>query len=103
MNKFKKMKAVMIIHNQAQAERVEYMLDRLEINGYTKWEDVKGRGSVTGEPRLGTHTWPEMNSSVMAVLDDDKVPGLLESIKKLDAVNEEVGIRAFVWEIIEAV
>ena len=97
------MKAVMIIHNQAQAERVEYMLDRLNINGFTKWENVMGRGSNTGDPRMGTHTWPEMNSSVLAVMDDDHVPELLEAVKKLDAVNEEVGIRAFVWEIVEAV
>lgn len=97
------MKAVMIIHNQAQAERVEYMLDRLEIKGFTKWENVQGRGSETGDPRMGTHTWPEMNSSVMAVVDDEKVPVLLESVRKLDAVDEEVGIRAFVWEIVETV
>ena len=97
------MKAVMIIHNQAQAERVEYMLDHLEIKGFTKWEDVHGRGSQTGEPRMGTHTWPEMNSSVMAVVEDEKVSALLEAVKKLDAVNEEVGIRAFVWEILETV
>ena len=96
------MKAVLIIHNQAQAERVEYMLDRLEIRGFTKWESVLGRGSVEGEPRMGTHTWPEMNSSVLAVVEDDKVRVLLDSIKKLDAINEEVGIRAFVWEIIES-
>jgi len=96
------MKAVLIIHNQAQAERVEYMLDRLEIRGFTKWENVLGRGSVEGEPRMGTHTWPEMNSSVLAVVEDEKVKVLLDCIKKLDAINEEVGIRAFVWEIIES-
>lgn len=95
------MKAVLIIHNQAQAERVEYMLDRLEIRGFTKWESVLGRGSVQGDPRMGTHTWPEMNSSVLAVVEDEKVRILLDSIKKLDAINEEVGIRAFVWDIIE--
>ena len=97
------MKAVMIIHNQAQAERVEYMLDRLKINGFSKWENVLGRGSSTGEPRMGTHTWPEMNSSVLAVFEDEKVKDLLGAVKKLDAVNEEVGIRAFVWEVLESV
>ena len=56
------MKAVMIIFNQANTERVEYMFDKLGIRGYTWFNDVKGRGSQTGEPRMGTHTWPEMNS-----------------------------------------
>ncbi len=97
------MKAVFIIHNQSQTERVEFMLDRLEIRGFTRWEDVHGRGSQSGEPRLGTHTWPEMNSSLMVVIEDSQVPVLLESIKKLDAVDERVGIRAFVWEITETV
>jgi len=79
------------------------MLDRLEIRGFTRWESVQGRGSRTGEPRLGTHTWPEMNTSLMAIVEDEKVADLLSAIKKLDAINEEVGIRAFVWEILESV
>ena len=93
----------MIIHNQAQAERIEYMLDRLKIRGYSKWEDVLGRGTEDGEPRLGTHTWPEMNSSVLTVIEDEKVQDLLGAIRKLDAVSEEVGIRAFVWEVVDGV
>jgi len=93
------MKAVMIIFNQAHTERIEYMLDRLEIRGYTQWPTVFGRGTSTGEPRLGTHTWPEINSATLAVVDESKVDILIEKIKKLDAINEEVGVRAFVWNI----
>jgi len=91
------MKAVMITFNQAHTEKVEYMLDFLEIKGYTLWGDVKGRGSKTGEPRMGTHTWPEMNSAILAIIEDDAVDPLLKKIKKIDEINEEVGIRAFVW------
>jgi nitrogen regulatory protein PII len=94
------MKAVFIVFNQAHTERVEYMLDRLEIKGYTWWTEVHGKGSETGEPRMGTHTWPEMNSAVITVIQDDQVDGLLEKISKLDEVNKEVGIRAFVWDIL---
>jgi nitrogen regulatory protein PII len=93
------MKAVMIIFNQANTERVEYMLDRLDIRGFTWFNDVRGRGSETGEPRMGTHTWPEMNSAVLTIINDDKVDELLEKVKKLDEINEEVGVRAFVWDI----
>jgi len=93
------MKAVMIIFNQANTERVEYMFDRLNIRGYTWFNDVKGRGSETGEPRMGTHTWPEMNSAALTIINDDKVDELLEKVKKLDKINEEVGVRAFVWDI----
>lgn len=97
------MKAVFIVFNQSQTERVEYMFDRLEIRGYTWWNDVRGRGTETGEPRMGTHTWPEMNSAALVILPDEKVDSLLDSVKKLDKVNEQVGIRAFVWEILQTI
>ena len=93
------MKSVMIVFNQANTERVEYMLDMLEINGFTFFEEVQGRGTNGGEPRRGTHAWPEMNSCVMTIIPDEKVSILLEAIKKLDKRNEEVGVRAFVWNI----
>lgn len=93
------MKAVMIIFNQANSERVEYMFDKLGIRGYTWFNDVKGRGSDTGEPRMGTHTWPEMNSSVITIIPDEKVDDLLSAVKKLDEINKEVGVRAFAWNI----
>ena len=89
----------MIIFNQAFTERVEFMLDKLEIRGFTFWEDVQGRGHDQGDPHRGTHTWPEMNSAVLTVVDDAKVDGLLDAVRKLDKRNEEVGIRAFVWGI----
>ncbi|HOO24136.1 MAG TPA: P-II family nitrogen regulator [Paludibacteraceae bacterium] len=97
------MKSVFIIFNQANTERVEYMLDQLNIRGFTFFEQVQGRGTNGGEPRRGTHTWPEMNSAVITVVDDDRVPELLSTIKKLDNRNKEVGVRAFVWNIEQTV
>jgi nitrogen regulatory protein PII len=93
------MKSVFIVYNQANNERVEYMLDELGIRGFTQWENVQGRGSDDGDPHRGTHTWPEMNSAVLTIVDDDKVENLLNIVKKLDKRNPEVGIRAFVWNI----
>ena len=96
------MKAIMIIYNQAITEKVDYLLDYLEIRGYSKWQDVQGRGTVSGVPHLGTHTWPEMNSAIITIVEDEKVSPVLENIKKLNSVNEEIGIRAFVWTVEEA-
>ncbi|MCQ2295580.1 MAG: hypothetical protein MJZ67_07990 [Bacteroidales bacterium] len=93
------MKSVMIVFNQANTERVEFMLDELGVRGFTFWENVQGRGNVNGDPHRGTHTWPEMNNAIMAVVSDDKVEDLLLSVRKLDKRNEEVGVRAFVWNI----
>lgn len=89
----------MIIYNQALTEKVEYMLDKLNIRGFTQWPQVFGTGTTNGEPHMGTHTWPELNSATMTVVDDDKVDTVLEKIQKMDAINHEVGIRAFVWNV----
>jgi len=97
------MKAVMIIYNQAHSEKVEYMLDKLNIKGYSLWENVHGRGTNTGVPHLGTHAWPEINKSVLTIVEDDLVATMLDKIKRIDAINDEVGIRAFVWDILKTV
>jgi nitrogen regulatory protein PII len=97
------MKAIMIIYNQAHTEKVEYMLDKLGIKGYSLWENVQGRGSSTGVPHLGTHAWPEINKSVLTIIEDELVDNVLDKVKKIDAVNDEVGIRAFVWDILKMV
>lgn len=97
------MKAVFIAFNQANTERVEYMFDQLGVRGYTWWSEVYGRGTETGEPRMGTHTWPEMNSAVMTVVPDELVNPLLENIRRMDEINKEVGVRAFVWDVLQTV
>jgi len=97
------MKAIMIIYNQAHTEKVEYLLDKLGIKGYSLWENVQGRGSHTGPPHLGTHAWPEINKSVLTIVEDDLVDSVLKNVKRIDAVNEEVGIRAFVWDVLKTV
>ena len=40
-----------------------------------------------------------MNNAILTVVDDSKVEDLLLAVRKLDKRNEEVGIRAFVWNI----
>ncbi len=97
------MKAIMIIYNQAHTEKIEYMLEKLGIKGYTLWENVQGTGTRTGVPHLGTHAWPEINKSLLAVIDNDLVDTVLDKVKRIDAINEEVGIRAFVWDILKMV
>lgn len=97
------MKAIMIVYNQAHTEKIEYMLDKLGIKGYSLWENVQGRGTSTGVPHLGTHAWPEINKSVIIVVDDEIVDSILNTVKKIDEINDEVGIRAFVWDVLKMV
>lgn len=93
------MKAVFISYNQSLTERLEYVFDQLRIKGYSKFPLTYGRGTNGGEPRLGSHAWPEMNSSILTIVDDDVVPILLKYVEKLDNINKENGIRAFVWNV----
>jgi len=93
------LKSVMIVYNQANTERVEFLLDTLGVRGFTFFENVQGRGTTDGEPRRGTHAWPEMNSAMICVVDEAMVEPLLEGVEKLDARNKEVGVKAFVWAI----
>ena len=74
------MKAVMIIYNQAHTEKVEYLIDMLGIKGYSLWENVQGRGSATGVPHLGTHAWPEINKSLLTIIDDSLVETVLDKV-----------------------
>jgi len=96
------MKAVFIVYNQAQTEKVEYLFNKLDIRGFTRWTGLTGRGSVDGPPHMGTHTWPEQNTARMAVVEDDAVAAILDGVRKLDEVNKDVGIRAFVWDVVDS-
>jgi len=93
------MKAVFIAYNQALTEAVNSILERQHVRGYTKWADAQGRGTNSGEPHFGSHTWPAMNSAILAIIEEEQVEPLLERLKKLDAKAEQQGLRAFVWNI----
>lgn len=93
------MKSIMIAFDQAYMEQVLSILRGNNVRGYTGWEQVIGRGTKTGEPHLGSHAWPSMNSSIITVVDDHKVENILNDLKALDLTSEQMGLRAFVWNI----
>jgi hypothetical protein len=93
------MKAVFIVYNQSHTERIEYLFDKLDIRGFTRWTGLTGRGSVDGPPHMNTHTWPEQNSARLAVVEDEAVTAILNGVRLLDEENKDVGVRAFVWNV----
>ncbi len=97
------MKAVFIVYNQALTERVDELLNHIGARGFTQWQDVMGRGSEKGEPHMGTHTWPALNSAILSVVDDDKAEELLAGVDKLNQAAEAQGIRAFLWNVEKSV
>ena len=44
-----------------------------------------------------------MNSAIITIVPDEKVADLLLTVRKLDARNKAVGVRAFVWNIEQTV
>jgi nitrogen regulatory protein PII len=97
------MKAVLITYNQSLTDEVQEILDELSIRGFTQLTDIKGRGTVDGDPHEGTHTWPELNNGHLTVIGDEKVPVLLEKLQSLNKEVEKQGLRAFVWNIESAI
>lgn len=93
------MKAIFVACNQSIYDEVLDIMNRMQMRGYTGWEELMGCGSRNGEPHLGNHAWPTMNSALLTVVDDGKVDEFLKSLKELDEANEMQGLRAFVWDV----
>ncbi|MDR0795709.1 MAG: hypothetical protein LBE79_06620 [Tannerella sp.] len=93
------MKAVFIIYGQSLTQLIEQLLDQLKIRGFTRWEEVQGRGGISGEPHYGTHAWPSENGSILTIIDDQKVDILLEALRRINEKAEQQGLNAFVWNI----
>ncbi len=93
------MKAIFLSCNQSMFDAVMDIMEELEVRGFTGWEELMGRGTNDGEPHLGNHAWPTMNSALLAVVEDDKATQLLAALKQLDEENHKQGLRAFAWEV----
>ncbi|MDE7495835.1 MAG: hypothetical protein K2M67_03205 [Muribaculaceae bacterium] len=97
------MKSVFISFDQAHYEAVIEILDKSSCRGFTTLGTVHGRGSRTGEPHYGTHAWPAENSAIITVVEDEKVPFLIERLRALDSSKPLLGLRAFVWNIEQSI
>ena len=84
------MKALFISYNMTLTERVEGLLDHYTVRGFTLFPLTHGRGSFDGEPHMGTHTWPAMNSTIIAMVEDEKMPA---QAGKRDADAGHEGLR----------
>ena len=93
------MKSIFIAFDQAYYDQIVALLNMNHVRGFTCWEEVQGRGSKTGEPHYGSHAWPSLNSSILSVVDDEKVKPILANLRALDATSEQMGLRAFVWNV----
>ena len=97
------MKAVFMACNQSMYDAVMDIMNDMELRGFTGWEELIGRGSKDGEPHLGNHAWPTMNSALISVMEDDKATEFLKRLKQLDENNGKQGLRAFVWSVTDSI
>ena len=93
------MKAIFISYGQAYNEEIVELLEEEGQRGFTRWEDIGGRGSETGIPHYGNHAWPSMNNAVLTIVEDSKVDAIWEKLRQKDAQFSDLGLRAFVWNI----
>ena len=97
------MKSVFITFDQALYAQILESLDKLSCRGYSYFEQMRGRGSKTGEPHYGSHAWPSMCSAIITMVDDAKVEPLLKRLRQMDEAAPQLGLRAFVWTIEQSV
>ena len=93
------MKALFVSYNQALTDRINKLLDDHGVRGFTRWALTEGRGTHDGEPHYGTHAWPAMNTSILAIVEEEKISPLLDALRALDEATKQQGCRAFVWDI----
>ena len=96
------MKALFVAYNQAYNEEIVEVLQAAGQRGYTKWEDVGGRGTLDGEPHLGSHAWPTQNHALFAAVPDNLLPVIMEQLRLKDEKYPDLGLRAYTWSIEES-
>jgi nitrogen regulatory protein PII len=97
------MKAIFIAYNQAYNQEIVELLEGLGQRGYTVWNEIGGRGSVDGEPHLGSHAWPTQNHALLTVVEDSLVAPVMAHLKDTDAANPNLGLRAYVLPVEQAI
>jgi hypothetical protein len=81
------MKLAFIIHNEHYTARVMELLERCNIDYYTRWEHAMGKGHQT-EPHLGTGSFASLNGVLMIGFEDEAPLEAL--IREIQVTNAEI-------------
>jgi hypothetical protein len=96
------MKAVFIAFSQAYNEEIEDLLMSLGQRGFTKWQEIGGRGSVDGEAHYGSHAWPAQNHAILTVTEDELASEIMRKLRETDEANPKLGLRAWTLPVDES-
>ena len=82
------MKLSFVIYREVLDDRVTKALKDLEIDYYTEWEEVKGKGHKT-DAHLGNRPFPGYNNVRMIAFDEEELlEKLILKIKELNSLVE---------------
>jgi len=82
------MKLTFLVYHDILDDRVTKALDELQIDYYTEWEDVKGKGHST-DAHLGNRPFPGYNNVRMIAFNEDvKLEALINKINELNKLVE---------------
>ena len=96
-------RAVFIAYNRAHHGIIVDTLQKMNLRGYTEWNDVLGKGSKTGEPHLGSHAWPTVNGAMMVICSEEQSKNLLAALREIDQSVPKLGLRAFTWSVKDSI
>ena len=69
-----------IVYEEILDGEVTFVLDKLKLNRYIKWDKVKGEWK---EKHMGTHIWPGEYHTILAMVKKEETEKLKEEIKKI--------------------
>ena len=78
------MKAIFIAYNQAYGSEIVELLDDFGQRGFT-------------------HAWPPQSFAILTIVPDEKAEALMEALRVKDETYPNLGLRAFSWNIEQAV
>ena len=97
--KIQDMKSVFITFDISHKNDIINLLTHNNCRGFSFFDHMQGRGSVSGEPHYGSHAWPSMCGAIISIVEDKAVDNILKGVKEIDEESKQLGIRAFVWDI----
>lgn len=93
------MKMVFVVYNEFFEEQVMGLLQAANIDYYTRWNDVRGKGPGT-EPHLGKGGYPSTNAVLMIAFEDERpLEALIAQIKASNATTKRPDDRVRLFQL----
>ncbi len=92
-------KLVFVIAETGTYAQVRELLDELELENYTQFEQVKGSGE-TGR-KEGSAVFPGINNVMMIAVNEEKIPALVEGLHRIrDSFIIQPGMKVIVTDCV---